>query len=270
MPTIRSRTVPVLLAAALLLGTGAVQAQPMDLPIPAAKTDQFPPGVRVAKTAQGAVYVDRRGHVLYGMDMRTLLRAGPDPSRYCQDACAQSWDPLLAPADAAPNILFPMGNRESPPKNGFVTQANAPDWTVIAGPQGPQWVYKGWHMVFTRHGDRAGSTAHDGDENRVWNTLKFVPPVPKVTAPNNVRPAFVEGRYVLTTDDGRLLFTGDCSGTCTDWQPLPAAMASAPLGQWTVQATGDTPQWTYNGKPVFIGRGDKPDGVPSAGKLLQP
>jgi predicted lipoprotein with Yx(FWY)xxD motif len=115
MTTIRSRTVPGLLAAALLLSAGAVQAQPVDLPIPPATTDQFPPGVHIAKTAQGSVYVDRRGHVLYGMDMRTLLRAGPDPSRYCQDACAQSWEPLLAPGTAAPNIRFPMGNRESAP-----------------------------------------------------------------------------------------------------------------------------------------------------------
>lgn len=271
MPTIRSRTVPGLLAAALLLSAGAVQAQPVDLPIPAATTDQFPPGVHVAKTAQGSVYVDRRGHVLYGMDMRTLLRAGPDPSRYCQDACAQSWEPLLAPGTAAPNIRFPMGNRESAPaKDGFFTQTNAPDWTVIAGPQGPQWVYKGWHMVFTRRGDRAGSIAHDGDDNRVWNTLKFVPPVPKVAAPNDIKPAFVEGRYVLTTEDGRLLFSGDCAGACADWQPLPAAMASASMGQWTVRTDGDAPQWVYRGRPVFIGRGDKPDDVPSAGKLIQP
>ena len=271
MSIVRSRSASALVVLALLLGTGAAQAQPVDLPISAAATDQYPPGVRVAKSARGSVYVDRRGDVLYGMDMRTLLHAGPDPSRYCQDACAQTWEPLLAPASAAPNIRFPMSNRESGPSNdGFFSPTKAPDWTVIAGPRGPQWVYKGWHMVFTRLGDRAGSIAHDGEENRVWNTLKFVPPVPKVTAPNDIKPAYVGGRYVLATDDGRLLFSGECADACPDWQPLPAPMASASFGQWTVRTDGDTPQWAYRGKPVFIGQGGKQDAVPSAGTLIQP
>jgi len=270
----RSRAAAGLLATALLLCASTAhvaQAQPVDLPIPAAKTDQYPPGVRVAKTAQGEVYVDSRGRVLYGMDMRTLLRAGPDPARYCQDACVQTWEPLLAPEKAAPNIRFPVSIREATPsKDGFFNQTNAPDWTVIAGPQGLQWVYKGWHVVFTRRGDRVGSVAHDGDENRIWNTLKFVPPVPKVVAPNNVKPAFVDGRYVLTTDDGRLLFSGDCAAGCADWQPLPAGMASAPLGPWAAKVDGDTPQWTYRGKPVFVSRSEGKGGIPPSGKLLQP
>ena len=266
-----SRPFSLLAASCLLSLSGTAIAQPADLPIPPATTDHYPQNIHIAKTGSGSVYVDGRGRVLYGMDMRTVLRAGPDPSRYCQDACSKNWDPVLAPADTAPNIQFPLSNRENAPaKDGLVTQANAPDWTVIAGPQGPQWVYKGWHMVFTRHGDRPGSIAYDGDENRVWNTMKFVPPVPKVAAPDNVRPAFVDGRYLLATEDGRLLFTGECKSACSDWRPLPAAMASAPMGPWAVRADGDTPQWSYHGKPVFVAQGDGTDGVPAAGKPLQP
>ena len=58
---------------------------------------------------------------------------------------------------------------------------------MIAGPAGPQWVYKGWHTVYVRNGDGCASTRFDGAENQTWNTLKFVPPMPVVEAPAGIR-----------------------------------------------------------------------------------
>ena len=84
-------------------------AQPADLPIPAATTNRYPPGVRVTKSDQGPVYANSEGSVLYGMDMRTLLRFGSDPSLHCTGTCAEAWEPLLAPAGSQPNIRFPAG-----------------------------------------------------------------------------------------------------------------------------------------------------------------
>ncbi len=250
-------------------------AQPADLPIPPAKTTEYPPGVAVRQAASGPVYADARGLTLYGMDMRTLVRWSPDAAQFCQGACAESWEPMLAPADAKPNIVFPRGpgggargNLNAVPA-GFIPPQSAPDWTIIAAPQGPQWVYKGWHMVFTRKGDTPGSTAFEGAEQRSWNTLKFVPPVPKLAAPSNVAPLFADGAYVLADRSGHALFTGACAAPC-NWQPLTAPMASRGLGEWAVSLAGDAPQWTWRGKPVYISQEANPARVPAAGTVLRP
>jgi predicted lipoprotein with Yx(FWY)xxD motif len=281
------------MALSALVLPGAALAQPVDLPIPAATTSDYPAGISVAQTANGPVYVDSQGHTLYGMDMRTLLRSDADPSQYCKEACAEAWAPLLAPADAKVNIAYPMsfGERlrrelEGPAKpaqparpamgeeggdpNFYSNPQKAPDWTVIKGPQGPQWVYKGWHMVYVRKGEAPGSTALDGAENFVWNTLKYVPPVPKITAPPSVSTVFADGQYALADRDGRVLFTGSCTADCTGWKPLSGGLASRGIGQWTVTRAGDAPQWAFQGKPVYVSQLDDPTQAPASGVILRP
>jgi predicted lipoprotein with Yx(FWY)xxD motif len=264
------------IAAAVLLMSGLAGAQPADLPIPAATTADYPPGVKLGRAGGIPVYTDAQGRTLYGMDMRTLLRAGSDPAQYCKDACTQLWQPLLAPPDAKPNIMFPAGfgdRRQAPaasPQGEMIANQKAPDWTIIQGPQGPQWVYKGWHMVFVRKADKPGSAAYDGAENMTWNTLKYVPPVPKLTAPANVSTAFVDGAYALVDKDGRLLFTGSCGGDCTDWKPFTGAMASRGVGEWAVSRDADAPQWLYRGKPVFVAQGPAIADMPAGATALRP
>ncbi len=247
---------------------GSVNAQPYDLPIVPATTDKYPPGVKVASLPGGSIYVNKAGQTLYGMDMRTVLRAGPDPAQYCSGSCAELWEPLLAPPGSQANIKFPRGNSNTGLPSGFVAPQTAPDWTVIDGVSGPQWLYKGWHMVFVRKGERRGSIDFDGADNLTWNTLKFVPPVPVITAPSNVRAAFIDGQYVLTDDKGRLLFTGKCNTQCADWQPFAGGMASAGVGKWRINVQGDLPQWQYGPSPVFVAADAK--NLPRDGKLLRP
>ena len=285
-----------MLAMAAAMAVVPAHAQPVDLPIPAATTDQYPPGVTVRQTAKGPVYADAQGHTLYGMDMRTLVRWSADAAQYCQGPCAQTWQPLLAPADAKPNVVFPRGfgdrsrtggaageaapvaGAAPPPVRGgfnavppgFIAPQSAPDWTIIQGPQGPQWVYKGWHMVYTRKGDKPGSTAFDGSDSFTWNTLKFVPPTPKLTAPSSVSVQFVDGTYALADKTGHLLFTGNCAADCNGWVPLAAPMASKGFGDWAISLASDTPQWTWRGKPVFVSQEDNPLKAPPAGTVLRP
>ena len=276
---------PLCLAAGLLSSTAA-HAQPADLPIPVATTSDYPPGVSVRQTRSGPVYADARGRTLYGMDLRTLLRWSPDPSQHCQADCAQQWEPMLAPAEAKVNIAFPRGFGGPPAQRavgsparppgppplppGFVAPQSAPDWTVISGPQGPQWVYKGWHMVFARKSDRPGWAAFEGAESKTWNTLKFVPPVPKLVAPANVTTLYANGAYQLANRDGRALFTGNCTAPCTGWAPLSAPMASHGLGEWSVSLAGDSPQWRWRGKPVYVSQDADLLAIPKAGKVLRP
>ena len=263
-----------ILVLALAMPAMPALAQPVDLPIPPATTDSYPPGVKVARTAAGPVYADGRGRTLYGMDMRTLMRFGADPSRHCVDDCANAWQPLLAPADAVVNIRYPAGfgdrGRQAAADAQFVQNQKAPDWTVIDGPAGKQWVYKGWHMVFTRIGEGRGSTAFDGAEDMVWNTLKFVPPVPKVEAPGGVAPVLVDGAWALAAKDGRVLFTGECKAGCPGWKPLAGGMASRPLGEWSMTNDGDVPQWAWRGRPVWVSAAGDPAQVPQGGKELRP
>ena len=265
----------------------AALAQPADLPIPPARTSDYPPGVKVARAPIGPVYVDRQGRTLYGMDMRTLLRFGADPAQYCTGLCAEAWEPLLAPAGAVPNIRYPgdYGGRlfarlrpDAAPANRapaeqsatFHEPQKAPDWTIIQGPQGPQWVYKGWHVVYTRRGEARHSAAHDGAEGMVWNALRFVPPVPEIVAPTNVTTRFVAGAHVLADKDGRLLYSGKCRSGCAEWRPFGAGLASLPVGQWTVLTSGDAPQWSWRGKPVFVSADGEASSLPAAATLLKP
>ena len=295
------RVIAILALSAALAGTAAY-AQPVDLPIPAATTDQYPPGVTVRQTAKGPVYTDAQGHTLYGMDLRTLVRWSADAAQYCQGPCAETWQPMLAPPDSKPNVMFPRGFGGRPPPAaggavaapgagagaaaaparppqgggfnavpaGFIANQAAPDWTIIQGPQGPQWVYKGWHMVYTRKGDKPGMATFDGSDNLTWNTLKFVPPVPKLVAPSNVSALFVDGGYALADKNGRVLFTGNCVSDCLGWVPLAAPMAGKGFGEWAISLASDTPQWTWRGKPVFISQEDNPVKAPPSGTVLRP
>lgn len=252
-------------------------AQPADLPIPAATTSEYPAGISVAESDAGPVYVGSKGHTLYGLDLRTVKRWSPDPAVYCESRC-DDWQPILAPAGSKPNILYPQGfgSRRRAAQAKLAEQGyhanpqKAPDWTIIKGPQGPQWVYKGWHMVYTRKGDRPGSTEYDGAQGLIWNTLKFVPPVPQVVAPADVAPIFADGRYALAFAGERLLFTGRCKSDCSQWEPLAAGMASRGLGDWRVSRKGDVPQWTYRGKAVYVSRSDDFTQIPGAGRMLRP
>jgi predicted lipoprotein with Yx(FWY)xxD motif len=265
---------PLLAAVAL---PAAVCAQPADLPIPAATTTEYPAGISVSDTEAGPVYTDSRGLTLYGLDLRTVQRWSPDAAQYCATRC-EEWEPVLAPQDAAPNIAYPRGFgpgrrewvAEMAEKGYYSEPEKAPDWTIIEGPHGKQWVYKGWHMVYTRKGDTPGSTAHDGEDELTWNTLKFVPPVPRIVAPANVEPVYAGGAYALSLAGEKLLFTGECKADCGEWEPLQAGFASRGLGEWQVSRTGDVAQWTLRGQPVFVSGSDEPAAVPEAGNVLRP
>jgi predicted lipoprotein with Yx(FWY)xxD motif len=209
-----------------------------------------------------------------------LLRAGADTSQYCQAACTAVWEPLLAPAGAKPSIVFPLGYGDrrpaapgaARPDPGAEMARNqkAADWTIIQGPQGPQWVYKGWHMVFVRKGDKPGSAAYDGTENMAWNTLKYLPPVPKVVTPVNVSTAFVAGAYALVDKNGRLLFSGSCGSDCAGWRPFTGPLASTGVGDWAVSHDADAPQWLYRSQPVLVAQGPAPADLPAGSKVLRP
>ena len=205
-----------------------------------------------------------------------LLRWSPDASQYCRGACEAEWEPLLAPPGTPVNIRFPGAPGRSRPDGApdpdpatLIDNRKAPDWSVIRGPSGPQWVYKGWHMVYTRRGSAPGSIEFDGADDFIWNTLKFVPPVPQVVAPPGIAPAFVAGRYRLVDTVGRILFTGACTNPCA-WTPLAAPAASRGIGKWQVDLSGETPQWRLGKQRVFVSPGADVADLPTGARPLEP
>lgn len=241
-------------------------AQAADLDIPVAAADHFPRGISV----KARVYTDRRGLTLYGMDMRAATGRTGQPALYCSGDCLTQWEPLLAPR-GAPISPLPRafgGPRQEAP---VVEPASAnSDWTVMEGPAGPQWVYKKVHLVFTRKDARPGSTEHDGADSYLWNSLKYLPPPPKLVAPPDVTARLADGAYVLADAQGNWLFSpksADCADPC-GWRPHSTGMARGSVGQWSVRQTADFAQWIYRGKPVYRAAPRQP--VPADGVALTP
>lgn len=253
----------------------AAWAQPADLPISPATTTVYPPGVRVGTAGGTRVYVAQDGRTLYGLDLRAVVRSGPDPLRYCIDACTEEWEPLLAPIGAEPVMKMGPTGATAAAQRGQAQEGSQPrpasaDWGVVHGPDGPQWIYKGWHLVYLRKGEPAGSAAHEGEQDFAWNTLKFIPPTPALTAPGEVTALFRNGAYLLADGKGRLLYTGTCTADCTAWQSFTGGMASRGTGDWTVRADADTPQWLFRGKPVFVAEGSATEDLPRGATALRP
>jgi predicted lipoprotein with Yx(FWY)xxD motif len=289
----------------------AAVAQPRDQNIPPAFSTTLPAGISVKKTPIGDVYVDAQGRTLYGMATGNLRLDTRNPNIWCSGACLDTWQPVTPPAGiaAAPAIAAPAfgggggggqanaqqaqliaaaqagnaqaraalqqqggggqggggrGGRGAPPPSG-------PDWTMVQGVNGPQLMYKRVHLVYTRKGDVPGSTKWDGQDNFLWNVLRYVPPVPKIVAPTNVVPLYVGGAYAMVIkDDNFVLYT--CATACAKAVPFKTGIVSQGVGDWTVSRSGDTPQWMYQGKPVFISQG-KPktvEGLPVGAAVLRP
>jgi predicted lipoprotein with Yx(FWY)xxD motif len=212
----------------------------------AAPPPDHPALVSVGKTAAGPVYVDATRKTLYTMSIRWARARTGVGIEYCAAACLAAWTPLVAEADAKP-----LG-----------------DWTVLAGPKGPQWAYKG-NPVFSFNADNQPGDIKGDGYDYLWSTLLYVPPKPELVAPPSVAATPVKGENILTDTGGRALFTA--TGTrAASFTPFAAAMASRPVGEWTVLRDSDVPQWAWRGKAVFVSREPVPTNVPADGEVLKP
>lgn len=212
----------------------------------AAPAPDHPATVSVGKTPAGPVYVDTARKTLYTMSIRWARARTGVGIEYCAAACLAAWTPLLAGANAKP-----VG-----------------DWTVIAGPKGPQWAFQR-NPVFTFNADaQPGDVKGDGYDY-LWSTLLYVPLKPELVAPPSVAATPVKGENILTDIGGHALFTA--TGTlAASFAPFAAAMASRPVGEWTVLRDRDVPQWAWRGKAVFVSREPVPTNVPVDAEVLKP
>jgi len=300
-----------LVAAAVGLLAVPVAAQNPYIPIPPAFSTELPPGISVRKTEIGDVYVDSKGRVLYGMDTGTLRVRTRTPNTFCSGPCAEKWEPVAAPSgtpEAPPAPTFGFGGGGG---GGGQAQAQAagaqaaqaaqlqggggggaaarlappvgPDWHMTQGPNGPQLIYKRTHLVFVRKDDKPGSTKWDGEgvglpdepKVRLWNALRYIPPPPKLVAPSNVMPVFVDGGYAMADSAERVLYVMDkarkCADACKKLVPFKAGVVNQGIGDWTVSRDGDVAQWHYRDKPVFVSQGTpKSADIPAGATILRP
>lgn len=229
------------LALAVVVALAAPAAWAKD----AAQRD-YPPQVAVGQSPQGPVYVDGKRRTLYTMSLRWARARSGVGIEYCGAACLAAWTPLAAAKDAKP-----VG-----------------EWSVIAGPAGPQWAYAR-NPVFVFKADKApGDLGGDGWDN-LWSALLFVPPKPVLVAPPGVAVVAVEGRNLLADAAGHPLFVAT-DGAKPAGAPLPAGMVSRAIGEWSVLRQSDVPQWAWRGRPVWVAASADPRQLPDGAEVIRP
>ncbi|MEQ9448099.1 MAG: hypothetical protein RLN70_04220, partial [Rhodospirillaceae bacterium] len=165
----------------------------------------------------------------------------------CYDACAESWPPLEAPANAQ----------------------RIGDWSVIARDDGlSQWALRGKPLYRFAGDENIGDALGLSEENSAWRKADFNPGAyVKLPMGTEVREAYNAAGQVLTNAEGMTLYTFSeetagamplCRGECTStWQPHLAPEIANPIGDFTVVRRDDgINQWAYKGKPLYTYVGD--------------
>lgn len=196
----------------------------------------YPSGVTFRDTPLGLVYTALDGRTLYMMKVYRLRYAGAAET-YCAGACAETWKALPAPADAKP-----LGA-----------------WTVVTGPQGPQWAY-GKRPVFLFSGDKQPGDLRGHERDDIFMAINYIPPVPVAPAPGGIEPLFINHREYVFAYGGRPIYAyasdASCSKDCAALTPLAAPLGAKNVGDWSVVQGSDRALWTYAGKRLFVTAGD--------------
>lgn len=198
----------------------------------------------MGETPQGPVYVDGKQRTLYAMSLRWARACSGVGIEYCGAACLAAWTPL-----AAPEAAKPIG-----------------EWSVIAGPAGPQWAYAR-NPVFVFKADKAPGDLGGEGWDELWSTLSYVPSAPALVAPPGIAVKAVEGRNLLADAAGHPLFV---SAERPGAAPLPAGMASRAIGEWSVLRGSDLPQWAWRGRPVWVSASTDPRALPAGAEAIRP
>jgi predicted lipoprotein with Yx(FWY)xxD motif len=198
-------------------------------PLTAAAQGTLPPGITAQKQGHGWLFGDDKGMTLYTYDRDE----GAPGKSTCNDDCALTWPPLVAPTDAKP----------------------AGDWSVVIRDDGtPQWAYKARPVYRYAQDAFPGATFGDG-VGTVWR-IAFR----QIDTPAEIRIAQTVLGQVLTDTKGLTLYSSAaaCIKDCLkSWQPLAAPALANAFGDWSVVVRPDGfRQWAYQGKALYRHRAD--------------
>ncbi len=200
-----------------------------------------PPGIGQQVTAVGDVLADEKGLTLY------TFNSDPAGKSKCNDACAEKWPPLKAPALANPHDDFSV---------------------VLRDDSTTQWAYKGKPLYRSVLDVNRGETAGEG-AGEAWRAAMLEPP-PAHPSWLQVRPSlagdlYADGRGMTVYVHGpgsraglgnRNLNSNECDmATCwgKQWVALIAKPDDKPAGNWTIvkNEKDGTLQWAYKGRRLY-------------------
>jgi predicted lipoprotein with Yx(FWY)xxD motif len=203
---------------------------------PAGAVGGHPAEVTFRDSPMGLIYTALDGRSLYVMKVYRLRYAGAAET-YCTGACTLAWKALPAPADAKP-----VGA-----------------WTVVTGPQGPQWAY-GKRPVFLFSGDKQSGDLNGHERDDIFLAINYVPPAPTTPAPGGIEPLFVNHREYVFSYQGRPVYGygpgASCAEGCKGLTPLAAPLGAKNIGDWTIIRHDGGSLWTYAGKRLFVAAND--------------
>ncbi|MSO73146.1 MAG: hypothetical protein EXQ84_05995, partial [Rhodospirillaceae bacterium] len=229
-----------------------------------------PPEVVVRATGSGWSLTDAKGMTLYVYDLD--IRPGESA---CRNACAETWPPLAALADAK----------------------EFGEWSVIKRPDDSrQWAFRGDPLYRYARDTYVGAEFGERPENQTWHVAAKTMALP----PDAGIKRTLAGK-VLTDAAGFTLYTFDgdkvsevavrvaangpvrrsmmyavksaCDARCLDdWKPLEAPWIATPVADWSVVTRADgSKQWAHKGQPLYTFANDakpgdfKGDGAKSNG-----
>ena len=207
-----------------------------------------PPEAILGRTLLGTVLANQSGFTLYRRD----------GNRACDEKCATSWSPLMAPLAAVAHA----------------------DWRPVTNDKGiKQWSYKG-DLLYTYSGDvRPGDTYGDGI-GKEWHAAVLEPTAPQ---PSWVTYTETDAGEILTNAQHMAIYIytpffagptpaqgnakaaeGYCDAACRgpDYHPFPASETDKPIGNWTIVDNKDDGirQWAFKGRPIYTNSQDKAPG----------
>jgi predicted lipoprotein with Yx(FWY)xxD motif len=211
-----------------------------DMLFAASTPSQLPPEVTVQREIDRLLFADAKGMVLYTYDRDEDT---PGTSNCTLDRhCSRQWPPLLASKDSKP-----IG-----------------DWSIIRRQDGAQqWAYQG-KPVYRYDDDLTPGVASGDNARRLWHALALPLPVPDPLMPAGFQVMKSDQGWVFADHKGRALYAPmpqeQCDASCLErWEVVSAAMLAHQVGEWKpLRGTGETPQWSFKGRPLYVVRSGQP------------
>ena len=208
-----------------------------------------PAGVTISKTLLGHMLADGKGLTLYTYEKDSAGKSA------CDEKCARTWMPVLAPA---------MADAKG-------------DWSLVGRNDGTrQWAYQGKPVYRYSVDVRATETRGEGVDPK-WHAAVVEPPPPR---PSWVTVQGIDAGEILATAEGLTMYTRNarrggggvvgagpnapnCGDECagSPWQPLFAKPDDKPVGNWSIVDRADgNKQWAFRGQPIYTHALDKTPG----------
>jgi len=211
---------------------------------------ETPPGlgVKAAPHLLARVVSDAKGMTTYTFDKDNVGKGSN-----CNEQCARTWRPVLAP-----QLVVDVDKI----------------WSTIRRDDGTtQWTHKG-RPLYAYEGDSSPGDAKGDGKDGLWHaTVLRRTPAPPAGITVNFSDIYSEWGPVYADQDRKTLYAfyhddqkrleTVCNSECmkNNWRPARAPSAAKNAGPWsTIENRDGSFQWTYQGKILYTFAGDQKPG----------